>query len=146
MEDTAGRTVRLADHHGRHAVLLYFLRSTSCPVCNRHVRQLVRDGDDLAAAGVQVFLAVPEDRQTAAAWQARHRIPFTVLTAPGGTPHEMVGLGRRLFGAMQQSGSVLIDAEGVVRHAHGATSPVNGLDRKGLRAALASLGSAAADR
>lgn len=32
LEDTAGQDVRIP---GREAVLLYFTRSTSCPICNR---------------------------------------------------------------------------------------------------------------
>ncbi|MEU5615023.1 peroxiredoxin family protein [Streptomyces sparsogenes] len=136
LEDTEGQTVRLSDYQGEHAVLLYFLRSASCPVCNRHVRQLADSAEEFAAADVRVLLAVPEDRETAAAWQARHRIPFTVLTGRSGTPHEMIGLSRKIFGSMQQSGSVLIDSGGIVRHAHGATLPTGGFDRKGIDAAL----------
>lgn len=135
LEDTAGQTVDLSDFQGRHAVLLYFLRATTCPVCNRHVRELAK----LASTDAKVLLAVPEDRETAAAWKAKNRIPFTVLTGRRATPHEMVGLSRKVFGSMQQSGSILIDAQGTVRHAHGATMPPNALDRKGITAALAAL-------
>ncbi|MEV8634448.1 peroxiredoxin family protein [Streptosporangium sp. NPDC051023] len=139
LEDTAGQTVRLSDYQGKHALLLYFLRSTSCPVCNQHVRGLAKIGEELAAADAQVLLVVPEDRETAAAWKAKHRIPFTVLTGRSGTPHETIGLSRKIFGSMQQSGSILIDSQGIVRHAHGATMPTNGLNRKAIIAALVSL-------
>ena len=139
LEDTTGQAVRLSDYHGRHAVLLYFMRSTSCPVCNAHVRDLVDRADELAADDVRVLLAVPEDRETATAWKARRRIPFPVLTGRRESPHEMVGLGRKVFGAMRQSGSVLVDRQGIVRHAHGATLPTNGYDKKGIAAAVAAL-------
>ncbi|MET8849739.1 peroxiredoxin family protein [Amycolatopsis sp. NPDC004625] len=132
LEDTEGRPVRLAGQ----ATLLYFMRSASCPVCNRHVRELVESAGVLAAADVRVVIAVPEDRPAAAAWRAKHRIPFPVLT---GRPHELVGLGRKLFGSMQQSGSVLVDAQGIVRHAHGATLPTGSYDRPGIFAAVARL-------
>lgn len=143
LEDTAGRTVRLSDYQGRHVVLLFFARSTSCPVCNRHVRDLVGRGDELAANDVRVLLAVPEDRETAAAWRAKRRIPFPVLTSPRESPHEMIGLSRKVFGSMQQSGTILVDRQGVVRHAHGATLPTNSYDRLGIAAAIASLRSPA---
>lgn len=51
----------------------------------------------------------------------------------------MIGLSRRAFGSMQQSGSVLIDAHGIIRHAHGATLPTNSYDKKGITAAIAAL-------
>ncbi|RKT66959.1 peroxiredoxin family protein [Saccharothrix variisporea] len=139
LQDTTGHTVRLSDHVGRHAVLLYFMRSTTCPVCNRHVRDLAADADRFTAAGVQVLVAVPEDRGTAAAWKAKRNTPFPVLTALDGTPHELVGLSRKVFGSMQQSGSILVDTHGTVRHAHGSTLPTAAYDKKGVAAAIESL-------
>jgi hypothetical protein len=53
-----------------------------------------------------------------------------------GTPHETIGLSRKVFGSMQQSGSVLIDSQGIVRHTHGATMPTGGYDKKGIAAAI----------
>ncbi|MEV0583653.1 peroxiredoxin family protein [Nonomuraea sp. NPDC050310] len=139
LEDTDGQAVRLSDHRGRQAVLVYFMRSTSCPICNRHVQDLVRSRGEFAAANVQVFVAVPEERAEAAAWKTRRQVPFPVLTGRRGTPHEMVGLSRKIFGSMQQSGDVLVDAQGVVRHAHGATMPTGAYDRKGIMAAIQEL-------
>ncbi|GAA3206865.1 peroxiredoxin family protein [Nonomuraea helvata] len=139
LEDTDGQAVRLSDHRGDHAVLIYFMRSTSCPVCNGHVQDLIRCRDELAADGAQVFVAVPEDRQEAAAWKARRRVPLPVLTGRRGTPHEMIGLSRKVFGSLQQSGSILIDSQGVIRHAHGATMPTGGYDKNGIMAAVRGL-------
>ncbi|GAA3514103.1 peroxiredoxin family protein [Actinocatenispora rupis] len=139
LADTTGRTVRLGDFRGRGAVLMYFLRSTTCPICTRHARELAARAEEYAAADVHVLLVVPEDRATAAAWRARHRIAYPVLTGPHGRPHGTVGLGRRVFGTMQQSGTLLVDTHGVVRHAHGATLPTAGYDRTGVTAAIAAL-------
>ncbi|MFI7633300.1 peroxiredoxin family protein [Nonomuraea sp. NPDC049400] len=144
LEDTDGQTVRLSDYRGKHAVLIYFMRSTSCPVCNRHVRDLIRRRDELAADNVHVFVAVPEDRQEAAAWKAKRQIPFPVLIGRRGTPHEMIGLSRKVFGSLQQSGDLLIDAQGVIRHAHGATMPTSGYDKNGITAAVQGLRAQAA--
>ncbi|MFI0449343.1 peroxiredoxin family protein [Actinomadura sp. 6N118] len=139
LEDTDGQPVRLSDYQGSHAVLIYFMRSTSCPVCNRHVQDLARRRNELAADHVQVLVAVPGDRQEAAAWKAKRQIPFPVLVGRRGTPHEMIGLGRKLFGSMQQSGSILVDSQGIIRHAHGATMPTSGYDTKGINAAVKGL-------
>ncbi|WP_226900290.1 peroxiredoxin family protein [Nonomuraea phyllanthi] len=57
LEDTDGRAVRLSDHRGRQAVLIYFMRSTSCPVCDGHVQDLVRERTAYEDDGVQVFVA-----------------------------------------------------------------------------------------
>ncbi|MEU7898445.1 peroxiredoxin family protein [Nonomuraea sp. NPDC049152] len=139
LEDTDGRAVRLSDYQGNHAVLIYFMRSTSCPVCNMHIQDLIRRRNEFAVDDVQVLVAVPEDRQEAAAWKAKRRVPFPVLVGRRGTPHEMIGLSRKVFGSLQQSGSILIDSHGIIRHAHGATMPTSGYDKKGIAAAIQDL-------
>ncbi|GAA3588794.1 peroxiredoxin family protein [Nonomuraea rosea] len=139
LEDTDGRPVRLSDYQGEQAVLIYFMRSVSCPVCNRHVQDLGRRREEFAADDVQVLVAVPEDRQAAATWKTRRQVPFPVLVGRRGTPHETIGLTRKVFGSLQQSGSVLIDAQGIIRHAHGATMPTGGYDKKGIAAAVRGL-------
>lgn len=139
LEDTDGKTVRLSDYQGRHAVLIYFMRATSCPVCTMHVKDLIRRRDELAAGKVQVLIAVPDDRQAAAAWRAKRQIPFPVLVGRHATPHEMIGLSKKVFGSMQQSGSILVDAQGIVRHAHGATMPTGGYQWKAIAAAVQTL-------
>ncbi|MEU6425645.1 peroxiredoxin family protein [Microbispora sp. NPDC046973] len=143
LEDTDGQAVRLSDYQGNHAVLIYFMRSMSCPVCNRHVHDLIRRRDELAADNVRVLVAVPEDRHAAAEWKARRQIPFPVLTGRRGTPHEMIGLSRKVFGSLQQSGTILLDPDGIIRHAHGATMPTNAYDRKAITAAVQALGTRA---
>lgn len=139
LEDAAGRPVHLGDFQGKDNVLLYFMRSTSCPVCNSHVKDLAGRSAELAANQVRVLVAVPEGRQEAAEWSARRSLPFTVVTGREGTPHEAIGLTKKVFGALQQSGSVLIDLDGVVRHAHGATMPVSSYDKKGIMQAIQEL-------
>ncbi len=133
LEDTAGKVVRLSDFRGSDDVLLYFMRSTTCPVCNGHVKDLAKLAD------VRVLVAVPEGRAEAAAWRARRGLSLQVVTGRSGTPHEAVGLVKKVFGALQQSGSVLIGRDGVVRHAHGATLPTAAYDKKGIARAIEEL-------
>lgn len=135
-EDTDGNILRLSEFRRTHSVLLYFMRSTSCPICNRHVRDLRARGREFEADNVRVLIAVPEDREAAAAWKSKHDIPFPVLVGSAGTPHETFGLTRKVFGSIQQSGTVLIDTDGHVRHVHGSTMPTASYDKKGIRDAI----------
>ena len=139
LEDTSGHPVRLADYRGAANVLLYLMRSTTCPVCNGHVKDLVGRRAEFTERNVQVVVAVPEGREEATTWKARRSVPFPVVTGRAGSPHEAVGLTRKVFGSLQQSGSVLIDHDGVVRHAHGATMPVSSYDRDGIARAIRDL-------
>lgn len=141
LTDTEGRTVRLTEFRGRTAVLVYFLRTTTCPVCNHHARDLADRAAGLTAAGVETLLAVPEDRTTAAKWRAKRGVAFRVLT--GSASYTAAGLGRGMLGTMQQSGTLLIDVDGVVRYARGAAMPTGGYDAKDVAAAVAGLGASA---
>lgn len=139
LEDTTGQPWRLSHHRGVHNVLLYFMRSTSCPICNRHVRDLIARRDEFDADNVHIAIVVPEDRDAGQAWKTRRGIPFPVLSGAATPSYETVGLARKIFGSMQQSGTLLVDRDGIVRHAHGATLPLNSYDKKGLAAAVESI-------
>lgn len=127
--DVGGTPVRLHEYlDGRH-LLLYFMRATTCPICVRHVRDLVRHTDEYAALGARIIVVVPEGLATARVWAAKERLPFPVVTGAHGSAHEEVGLMRTVFGAVQRSGTVIVDASGVVRHVKAATIPTAGYDR-----------------
>jgi peroxiredoxin len=142
LHDSRGAAVRLEDFRGKSSVLIYFLRSTTCAVCNGHVRDLITRADEFASNEVAVLIAVPEGRAVAAEWKVDKDIPFIVVTGEHGTPHGSVGLTTKVFGAVQQSGSILIDPQGVIRHFHAATLPPAAYDKKGLAAALDAIGQA----
>ncbi|MEU5988166.1 redoxin domain-containing protein [Spirillospora sp. NPDC047418] len=109
------------------------------PVCNRHVQDLVRSRDEVAGAVVQVLVALPAAREEAVAWKIKRRLPFPVLVGREGTPHEMLGLSRKVFGSIHQSGSLLFDRQGVIRHSNVATMPTSGYDKTGIIAAVQAL-------
>jgi peroxiredoxin len=138
LEDTHGRAFGLQDCRPGN-VFVFFMRSTSCPICNAHVKDLARHRDELSDADVRVLIAFPQEREAAAEWTARHDPPFTVVTGRRETPHEKVGLTRKMFGAMQQSGGVLVGGDGTVRHAVGSTMPVGSYHWRGLAEALGEL-------
>jgi peroxiredoxin len=138
--DAAGAPVRLRDHLDRFHVLLYFMRATTCPVCVRHVRDLARHAEEYAALGARILVVVPEGLPTASAWAATQRLPFPVVTGADGSAHEAVGLLRAVFGAVQQSGTVLIDRAGLIRYTKAATIPTAGYDRAAVLRTLTALG------
>src|ERR1700712_1510628 len=112
--DTEGHPVSIADFNGKKNVLIYFMRALSCAQCNAHVQSFVKNQAEFDKANVEIIVAMPEDLEDAAAWKARKNIPYTVVAGAAGTPHESVGLLRKVFGALQQSGTVLLDSNGIV--------------------------------
>lgn len=139
LEDTAGAARPIPDANDPSATLLYFMRSTSCAICNAHVRDLGKRASEFEASNVRVMIAVPESRAEALAWKEARSIPLPVVVGRDDTPHAAVGLSTKVFGTLQASGSVLVSASGLVVHAHGATMPPMAYDRKGIDAAIRTL-------
>jgi peroxiredoxin len=139
LEDTEGKTLSIADYKGKENVLIYFMRALSCAQCNAHVQSFIKNQSEFDDAKVEIIVAVPEDLKDAAAWKAKKNIPYTVVAGAAGTPHESVGLLRKVFGTLQQSGSVLFDGNGVVTYTQVSTVPTTSYNKAEIGAALAAL-------
>jgi peroxiredoxin len=139
LQDTDGHSLAVSDYKGKDNVLIYFMRALSCAQCNAHVQSFVKNQSEFDAANVQIIVAVPEDLKDAAAWKARKNIPYPVVAGAAGTPHESVGLLRKVFGTLQQSGTVLFDSSGTVRYTQVSTVPTTSYNRTEMAAALADL-------
>lgn len=139
LRESDGAAMSLEDYRGTHNVFVYFMRALSCAQCNAAVRTLASQKDDLEASGVKVVVAVPEDAESATAWKAKKGVPFPVVVGKDGTPHAEAGLLRKVFGAIQQSGGVLVDKQGVVRYAHVSTNPGASYNKAELATAIAGL-------
>lgn len=126
---------------GRPAVL-YFLRSTGCPVCVRHARGLVAlAAEGGLGPGVPVLLVVPGGPDEAAG--LRRKVPVgkeidgLVSAWASGAGHATAGLGR--FLALQHSGTFVLDPAGLVRYRRTAVLPTQSFSRPELLEALASM-------
>lgn len=139
LRESDGPDLSLETYRGTENVFIYFMRALSCAQCNAAVRTLASQKDELAASDVTVIVAVPEDAEAATAWKAKKNVPFAVVVGKDGTAHAEAGLLRKVFGAIQQSGGVLLDKEGVVRYAHVSTNPGASYNKAELAAAVAGL-------
>ncbi|WP_020496711.1 redoxin domain-containing protein [Sciscionella marina] len=90
-------------------------------MCNRHVTDLAGRAAEPTAAGVRVLLVVPEGRAETGSWRAKREPPFPVVTGRRGTPQEAVGLLKKVFGTVRQSGSLLIERKGIEQAIIGLT-------------------------
>lgn len=137
--DTDGAPFALEQFAGKTAVFVYFMRATGCLQCNAHVRTLAAGQAKLREQGVEVVVVVPDTAEAAAAWKAKRHVPFAVAVGADADPYAAIGLMKKVFGAVQQSGGVLIDRDGIVRYAHGTTNPSSSYDEAALQAAIAAL-------
>ena len=138
LRDTAGRPVLLDDGTPGRASLVFFMRSQSCAICTRHAKDLDQRADDYDLKGVRVLIAIPEGHDEAVEWKTRHGINVPVVAAAeGSSAHAALGLTRKVFGSMQQSGTILVDSHGIIRYAHAATVPTASYNKQGVADAVA---------
>lgn len=117
-----------------HPAVVYFLRSSTCPVCASHVRALVRMQTSGELEDRRLLLVVPGGAREAAHVAARHSLPDATVWASG-TGHAEAGLGR--FLALQHSGVLVLDGAGAVTYRRTAAIPTQSFDPQALLAHLA---------
>jgi peroxiredoxin len=137
--DTTGANASVDGAASGNGTFVYFMRALSCPQCNASVVKMIKGRAAFDAAGVRVVIAVPEDRLAAAEWKAKKSVPFDVVTGKEGTAHEEVGLLKKVFGLLQQSGNILLDHDGIVRYAHVSTNPGASYNEAEVAAAISTL-------
>lgn len=78
----------------------------------------------------------PGTREDAKRLAAKLKHPIPVLADESGSVAAAYGFRRVMFGAIQQSGALIVDRDGVIRYARRVTNPSSALDEKGLFLAL----------
>ena len=111
---------------GRRAVV-FFMRASSCPICNAHVKKIER----MATADAAVVIVTPGTAADAASVSAKTSLQ---VLASGENGHAEAGLTR--FLGLQHSGTFVLDAEGRVIAARTATLPTGSFDEREVLAAL----------
>lgn len=143
LKNADGAPFSLEQYRGESNVFVYFMRTISCAQCNAAVRALASQQPELEAANVKVVVAVPDDAAEALAWKAKRAVPFPVVVGREGSVHAEAGLLRKMFGAILQSGGVLLDKQGAVRYSHISTNPGASYKQSDLLAAVSALPAAA---
>ncbi|MCR6688968.1 redoxin domain-containing protein [Cellulomonas sp.] len=119
---------------GRPAVL-YFHRSSTCPVCAAHARALQAMRADGRLGERALLLVVPGGADEAAHVARRHRLLDERVVWASGSGHAQAGFGR--FLALQHSGVLLVSRAGTVEYRRSAAVPVQSFEARELREALA---------
>lgn len=130
--DGAASTLHAA-RDGRRALVL-FMRSSTCPVCHAHVREIVRLAEEGDLRGAAFLLVTPGEADEARTVRERVRSDIAEVWASG-RHHADVGLGT--FLTLQHSGSFVLDADGTVRYSRASALPTGSFSRVEALEALA---------
>ena len=141
LPDPNGKPVRLSERLADGPVVLSFFRGDWCPICNLQLRALERALPDIREAGASLLAVTPQSLQHALSLQEKAELTFDVLsdveqkvirdyrvqfTVPPELQELYLGFYSLDLGEQNGDGSwnlpvpgtVIIDAEGIVRKTH----------------------------
>lgn len=119
---------------GPDRTLVYFMRTSTCPVCHSHLKHIERARLAEQPLAPRTVVVVPGDSQAALAVESRHPALAGRVFASE-TAHEAVGLFAKA--GLQQSGSFVVDPTGTVLWARTATVPLGSYNEAEALEALA---------
>ena len=102
-----------------------------------------RAQDEIRRLGAAIYAIAPGGPRMAKSVAASLKLPYPLLYDPKAEVFARFGFEKRLF-VIQQSGTVLVDRSGIVRHARRTANPLASLDLAELREQLAALARAGA--
>jgi thioredoxin-dependent peroxiredoxin len=114
LEGTEGR-FRLADHHGRRVVLLFY-PGDNTPVCTKQFCSYRDNADDLADLDAVVVGISSQDLESHAAFVAKHGLNVPLLADTDSAIAKLYDAHAPLIGTRRAV--IVIDTDGVVRARH----------------------------
>jgi len=106
--------LQLRDKLGAKALVVYFYPKDETFGCTIEACSFRDAYEDFVAAGADVIGVSRDDAASHASFKAHHRLPFTLLTDPGGKLGKSWGVG----GSFISAGRVtfVFDKSGILRH------------------------------
>lgn len=110
-----GAKVQLSRYLGQKTVVLYFYPKDETAGCTAEACSFRDAYEDFKEAGAEVIGVSSDDEASHAKFKANHRLPFVLLSDPGGAGAKAFGV-KKTFGLIAGRVTFVIDRDGVVRH------------------------------
>ena len=107
--------VRLTDVLRQKAVVLYFYPKDETPGCTAEACAFRDSYEVFTQAGAEVIGVSDDTVESHQAFAAHHRLPFRLLSDPGGEVRRQYGVSGWL-GLLRGRVTFVIDRQGIVRH------------------------------
>jgi peroxiredoxin Q/BCP len=111
----AGESVRLSDRLGERVVVLYFYPKDGTTGCTKEACAFRDSHQVFTDAGAEVIGISSDAVARHTAFADRHKLPFTLLSDPGGRVRRSYGV-PAVLGVLPGRVTYVIDREGTVRH------------------------------
>lgn len=110
-----GASVKLSELLGRKTVVLYFYPKDDTPGCTVEACSFRDQYEDFVGGGAEVIGVSQDDAAAHDAFRTKYRLPFTLLTDPGGAAAKAFGV-KKTLGLIAGRVTFVIDRAGVIRH------------------------------
>ena len=129
----AGERTTWAQVRSVEATVVYFMRTSTCPVCHQHVRAIASAEVNGASLAHRAVIIVPGGAAEAADVERRHpRLAGRIFASEDA--HERVGLFVKM--GLQQSGNFVVSPDDTVTYAKWAAIPLATFTERETVAAL----------
>lgn len=115
-KDQDGKTWKLADHIGKHVVLLYFYPKDETPGCTKQACVLRDRMGDLKKQKVEVIGVSFDSSESHQKFIAKHNLNFPLLADTDGKIADAFGVRREPGKNMARRASFLIGLDGKIAH------------------------------
>jgi peroxiredoxin Q/BCP len=115
-KDQDGKTWKLSDHVGKHAVLLYFYPKDETPGCTKQACGLRDRMGDLKKQKVEVIGVSFDSSESHQNFIAKHNLNFTLLADTDGKVADAFGVRREPGKNIARRASFLIGLDGKIAH------------------------------
>lgn len=109
-----GQKIRLSDYKGKKAVVLYFYPKDESAICTAEACSFRDSYEDFVAVGAEVIGISDDPVSSHKGFASRHRLPFVLLSDPGGSVREQYGA-KKTLGLIPGRITFVIDKNGIIR-------------------------------
>ncbi len=114
LEDQEGKLVRLSDLCARGPLVLYFYPKDHTLGCTKESCSFRDHYADFRARGAEIYGVSADGRESHELFRNNHRLPFPLLSDPGGKVAASYGV-KKLLGLFPGRQTFVIDGSGTVR-------------------------------
>ena len=110
-----GTPVSLASFRGKSEVVLFFYPKDNSLICSAEACSFRDSYEAFREAGAEVIGVSTDSARSHQNFAERHRLPFHLLSDPGGAVRARYGVART-FGVVPGRVTYVIDREGIIQH------------------------------
>lgn len=115
LADQDGAWLKLRDYVGQ-PVVVFFYPKDNTPVCNIEACEFEAHYGELKSAGVKVFGISKDSVSSHKKFATRFHLEYRLLSDVNGEAEKLFGVGRKLFGLLQDRITFIFDKEGRLMH------------------------------